>query len=309
MKILIAGGTGFIGSILLPVLLEDDHQISMIIPPGRKHKALQEPVEIVEGDVLNRDFWPEPVQNHQIIINLAGSSIFRRWNKRVRRDIYLSRILTTRNIVSALKASTGDKKQFFSASGVGYYGYGRDELLNEESDPGGSFLARVAVEWETEALKARGCGARTVLCRFGIVMGKDGGAFKKMLPFFKYWCGGSWGGGEQWFSWIHGMDCARAFLFLLEHSEIEGAVNFTAPNPVTNGEMAHLLRKGLRRRTPLPTIPGFLIRAMLGEFSDVFLKGQRAMPGKLLAGGFQFRYPCLEGCLSDLLGGTAKPAM
>lgn len=309
MKILIAGGTGFIGSILLPVLLADGHQISMVIPPGRQNKALQAPVEIIEGDVLNRHFWPETVKKHQIIINLAGSSIFRRWNKRVRRDIYLSRILITRNIVDALKASTGEKKHFFSASGVGYYGYRSDELLNEESDPGGSFLARVAAEWETEALKARGCGARTVLCRFGIVMGNDGGAFKNMLPLFKYWCGGSWGSGEQWFSWIHGMDCARAFLFLLEHSEIEGAVNFTAPNPVTNGEMAHLLRKGLRRRTLLPTIPGFLIRAMLGEFSDVFLKGQRAMPGKLLAGGFQFRYPFLEGCLSDLLAVDSKPGM
>jgi uncharacterized protein (TIGR01777 family) len=176
-----------------------------------------------------------------------------------------------------------------------------DEILHEQSEPGGSFLARVAVDWENEALKAKAFGTRVILCRFGIVLGREGGALKNMLPLFKYWCGGRWGSGRQWFSWIHGWDCARAFLYLLEHSDIEGAVNIAAPNPVTNQEMSYLLRHALRRRTIFPCIPGFLIRVMLGEFSDVFLKGQRVIPEKLLAGGFQFRYPTLEECLSDLL--------
>jgi len=301
MKILVVGGTGFIGTLLIPSLKDNGQQISMVIPLGRKPQEIKADCAILKGDTANQQWWAELIEKHQVIINLTGSSIFRRWNKRVKEDIYETRIITTRNIVQALKACSSKEKHFFSASGVGYYGYQLNETLNEESGPGSSFLARVAVNLEAEALKAKEYCARVVLCRFGIVMGKNGGALKNMLPFFRCWCGGRWGSGRQWFSWMHAYDLTRAIHFLLEHGEIEGAVNFTAPNPVTNQEMARLLRMVLRKRTLLPVIPGFLMRYALGEFSEVFLKGQRALPRKLLSAGFQFRYPLLEGCLSDLL--------
>ena len=309
MKILVAGGTGFIGSVLLPCLIEAGHQVSMLIPPGREYKAISSSVAVVEGDAFHPLLWPGLVENNQVIINLAGSTIFRRWNKTVKDDIYTSRIHITRNIVEAVKTCHGNGKHVINASGVGYYGYRMNEPLTEESGPGSSFLAGIAVDWEGEALKAREHGARVVLCRFGIVMGKNGGAFKNMLPFFRYGLGGRWGDGSQWFSWIHSLDCAKAILFLLEHRDIDGAVNLTAPNPVTNRELTHLLRHKLRRRTLLPVIPGFLMRAFLGDFADVFLKGQRVMPHKLLAGGFQFRHPTLEGCISDLLDEKTKPGI
>ena len=309
MKILVAGGTGFIGNMLLPCLLKAGHQVSMLVPAKRKHTVISSSVAVVEGEAFNPLVWRGLIEKHQVIINLAGSTIFRRWNKAVKDEIYTSRIHITRNIVDAFKSCPADDRHFFCASGVGYYGYPVNELLTEESRPGSSFLARVAVDWEGEALKARECGVRVVLCRFGIVLGKNGGAFKNMLPFFRYGLGGRWGDGRQWFSWIHALDCSKAILFLLEKSTVEGAVNLTAPNPVTNRELTYLLRRRLRRRTLFPIIPGFLVRAFLGEFADVFLKGQRVMPQKLLAGGFQFRHPALEGCISDLLDERTPPAM
>jgi hypothetical protein len=308
MNILIAGGSGFIGSVLIPRLLQRGNAISVVVAPKKQHTAMPRSVSVIEGDIVHPHFWPDLIEKHQVIINLAGSSIFRRWNRRVKEAIYTSRIRTTARIVDALQASSPANKHFFSSSGVGYYGYPMHETLAEESEPGSSFLARLAVAWETAALKARAFGVRVVLCRFGIVMGNHGGALMNMLPLFRYWCGGRWGSGRQWFSWIHAQDLAQAVLFLLDHQDIEGAVNFTAPHPVTNREMSQLLNKTLRIRPLIPAIPGCLIRALLGEFSDVFLKGQRVVPRKLLDGGFQFRYPFLEGCLTDLLGVKSKPS-
>jgi hypothetical protein len=309
MKILIAGGSGFIGSVLVRHLLQRGNEISVIVSPRRKHTVMPGSVTLIEGDILHPHFWTDLIAKHQVVINLAGSSIFRRWNRRVKEAICASRIRTTANIVEALQACSPSNKQFFSSSGVGYYGYRMNETLNEKSGPGNSFLARLAVAWEAEAVKARECGVRVVLCRFGIVMGRTGGAFVNMLPFFKYRCGGRWGSGRQWFSWIHVHDLARAVVFLLDHQEIEGSVNCTAPNPVTNHEMAQLLNKALQRRPLIPAIPGYVIKAILGEFSDVFLKGQRVVPQKLLDSGFQFRFPYLEGCLADLLGVHSNPEM
>jgi len=309
MKILIAGGSGFIGSVLIRHLLQREHEISVIVSPKRKRTVLPGSVTVIEGDILHPHFWTDLIENHQVVINLAGSTIFRRWNRRVKSDLYVSRIPVTAHIVDALRTCSRANTHFFSSSGVGYYGYRMNETLDEESDAGSSFLARLAVAWEGEAVKARQYGVRVVLCRFGIVMGNGGGALKNMLPFFKYRCGGTWGSGRQWFSWIHAHDLARAVLFLLDHQEIEGAVNFTAPHPVTNHEMARLLNTMLRTRPVIPAIPGSLLHAVLGEFSDVFLKGQRVVPRKLIDGGFQFHFPHLEGCLSDLLGEKIHPGM
>ncbi len=304
MNILIAGGSGFIASMLIPPLLQRGHAISVIVSPRTKQTALPRPVTVIAGDASDHHFWPDLIAGHQVIINLAGSSIFRRWNRRVKEAIYESRIRTTAAIVEALKVCSPAERHLFSASGVGYYGYRMDEALNEASEPGSSFLARLAVAWEAEALQARPYNVRVVLCRFGIVLGNSGGALKTMLPLFKYRCGGRWGSGRQWFSWIHAHDLARAFLFLMDHHEIEGAINMTAPNPVTNAQLTRLLNATWHRKPLIPAIPGLLIQALLGEFSDVFLKGQRVVPQKLIDNGFPFRFPHLEECLSDLLAET-----
>lgn len=301
MKILMTGGTGFIGSRLVTALQEEGHRLSLLCTSSTADRAIAGGAHIYEGDLTKSSWLQQVIEQQDVIINLGGSTIFRRWNQKVKHDIYISRIIPTRSIVEALKACGNKSKLLLNASGVGYYGYQNDELLNEESGPGTSFLAGVAADWETEALKARAWGVKVILCRFGIVLGKRGGALTNMLPFFRFWCGGRWGSGNQWFSWIHEEDLARAVTFLLQRQDMEGPVNFTAPSPVTNSEMSRMLRGMVKRKTLIPVLPAFLIKAILGEFSDVFLKGQRVIPRRLLDQGFRFQYPQLEGCLTNLL--------
>jgi hypothetical protein len=301
MKFFFTGGTGFIGKTLVSHLLNEGHEVTLLVFPGRKVSNTHRHLTIIEGNPAEPGSWQEDAATHQVIINLAGTPIFQRWNSRVKKAIYDSRILTTRNIVAALGKSKGEKIHLFSTSGIGYYGYHQDAVFNEESPPGDSFLAHLAVDWEAEALKACTLGARVVLCRFGIVLGKQGGAFKRSVPLFKLHLGGSWGNGEQWFSWIHERDVIDSFLFLLAHREIDGPVNFTAPNPVRNREMVTAFNKTLGKRSAIQAIPQFVIQGMLGEFSEVFLKGQRVLPGTLLQHGYHFQFPILEDSLEDLL--------
>jgi hypothetical protein len=240
------------------------------------------------------------VPDHDWIINLAGASVFTRWNAARKQEIYDSRILTTRNLVAALAA--GDRRQLFcSTSAIGYYGPRGDEDLTEESPPGDDFLARLARDWEAEALQAQDLGLRVVLTRFGLVLGPDGGVLGQMAPLFKFFLGGPVGSGSQWFSWMHRADHARAFLFIKDHPEIQGPVNFTAPQPVRNRELARALGRVLHRPSFLPA-PGFMLRLMLGEFADVVLTGQKVLPQKLLAAGFSFDFPNLDTALENLLG-------
>lgn len=306
MKILMTGGTGFIGTSLASALKAAGYRITLFQTSPGADQPIIPGTSIFTADVSNPLLLQQVIEEHDCIINLAGSTIFRRWSQRVKQDIYSSRITTTKNIVEALKQCVNRHKHFFSASGIGYYGYRDDELLTEASAPGRSFLAHVAADWEAEAIKAGEHGARVLLCRLGIVLGRQGGALRNMLPFFKYWCGGRWGSGKQWFSWIHEDDLANAILFLLERHDIDGPVNLTAPNPVTNREMSRTLRVLLRKKSMLPVVPGFAMKAILGEFSSVFLQGQRVIPQRLMTQGFRFKYGLLNNCLDNLLDVSAR---
>jgi uncharacterized protein (TIGR01777 family) len=172
--------------------------------------------------------------------------------------------------------------------------------LTESSLSGSDFLADLASAWEKEARKAEDHGVRVVLTRFGIVLGEEGGALGEMIPMFKKYLGGPLGGGRQWFSWIHRDDLTQAFLFLLEKRETSGPVNFTAPNPVRNRDLAAALGKVLNRPAML-SAPGFVLQLVLGEFGSILLKGQKVIPQKLLQSGFQFRYPKIEEALEEIL--------
>jgi uncharacterized protein (TIGR01777 family) len=203
--------------------------------------------------------------------------------------------------VEALAPRQGKETHLFSTSAVGYYGFHGDEDLIEESPPGTDFLATLAREWEAEAIKAKEHGARVVLTRFGIVMGRNGGMLGEVTPIFRMFLGANLGSGRQWLSWVHEMDLARIFLFLLENRGLEGPLNCTAPEPVRNSEFTDTLGKVLGVPTFLPPVPGFMLRLMKGEFGAVILKGQRVIPRRLLAAGFQFRYPTLQEALTEIL--------
>ena len=206
---------------------------------------------------------------------------------------------TTRNLVEAIPSSLDKKITLFSTSAVGYYGFHGDEELIEESPPGNDFLARLSIDWEGEALKAKEKGARVVITRFGIVLGEKGGALGQMVPLFKKFVGGPIGGGKQWFSWIHIKDLAEAFVFLMKHPEISGPMNLCAPNPVRNKDLAKTLGKVLHRPSFMPA-PGFMIKLFLGEFGSVILEGQRVVPRRLLDHGFVFQYPDIGKALQSL---------
>jgi hypothetical protein len=183
---------------------------------------------------------------------------------------------------------------------VGYYGFHGDEELDEDSPPGNDFLARMAVEWEAEALKAKDKRARVVITRFGIVLGEKGGALGQMIPLFKKYIGGPIGSGRQWFSWVHIKDLAEAFAFLIKHPEVSGPVNVCSPNPVKNKDLAKALGKALHRPSFMPA-PGFMIKLVLGEFGSVILEGQRVLPRRLLKHGFNFQYSNIEKALQNIL--------
>ncbi|MBP8646754.1 MAG: TIGR01777 family oxidoreductase, partial [Syntrophobacteraceae bacterium] len=231
----------------------------------------------------------------------AGASIFTYWSEKAKRAVLESRVLTTRNLVEAMSRSQREQV-LLSGSAVGYYGSSlADTLLDESAPPGEDFLARVARAWEGEARKAEGYGARVVLCRFGIVMGKGGGALEQMVRIFRAHMGTRLGSGKQWFPWIHIEDLFRAMMFAAGRPDISGPMNCVAPNPVRNADLTKSLAKVLGRPVVLPPVPAFLLRLILGEFGTVLLKGQRAYPGKLLDKGFEFEFPFIEGALRDLL--------
>ncbi len=299
MKVFMTGGTGFVGSYLSRKLLKQGHEVT-ILTRRAKPPPPAAGLRFITGDPTQEGPWMGAAPDHDWIINLAGASIFSRWSKGYKQEIYDSRIRTTRNLVIALAA--GDRRQLLcSTSAVGYYGPRGDERLTEESPQDAYFLAHLAADWEAEALKAAELGIRVVITRFGIVLGQGGGALGQMATMFRRFLGGPLGSGQQWFSWIHQADQVRAFNFIQEHPEIHGPVNFTAPNPVRNRELTRALGRVLHRPTFLPA-PEFMMRLVLGEFAEALLTGQRVIPKKLLDAGFKFNFPTIEEALKDLLG-------
>lgn len=300
MNILITGGSGFVGSHLSRHLLAHGHAVTALGRRPEMDGPDHENFRYVSADTAKEGDWQRLVEDMDAAVNLAGRSIFTLWTDTVRQEIRDSRIATTRNLVAAIPE--GKAFTLLSTSAVGFYGNRGDELLAEESDPGDDFLARLAIDWEKEALQAESKGARVALMRFGILLERNGGAMEKMIPAFRAFVGGPLGDGSQWFPWIHMADVAGACRFLLETASAEGPFNFTAPYPVRNRELVRTLGHVLNRPT-LFRVPGFVLRTLMGEFGKVLLSSQRAVPERLRAEGYRFRYPDLETALLDIVNG------
>jgi hypothetical protein len=297
MKFFLTGGTGFVGSYLSEHLIKEGHTVTILTRSSRSQPGSTPAITFVTADPTEPGDWLHLVPEHDVIINLAGTPIFARWTEENKKRIRNSRILTTRNLVQALAAAPERRTSvLLSTSAIGYYGDQGDEVLTEDSPPGSDFLAQLAHEWETEALKALDLGVRVAVTRFGVVLGRDGGILDKLVPVFKKFIGGPLGSGRQWFSWIDQSDLVRAFIFVLIHPDLHGPVNFTAPQPVRNGEFARALGKVLNRPSFMP-VPGFMIKIAWGEFADSILGGQKVLPAKLQAAGFTFEYPDIEAAL------------
>jgi hypothetical protein len=301
MRIFITGGTGFVGSRLTKDLAGRGHQVTVLDRTIKSQKDFPPTVSFIEADSTKRGAWQESAARHEIFINLAGASVFSRWTEKTRRGIRESRILTTDNLVEAMSWNKTERLRLFSASAVGYYGFHAEGDRTEEAPPGCDFLAAIAADWEAAAFKASAFRANVVVCRFGIVLGRRGGALQQMLPVFRRYIGSPLGSGRQWFSWIHEQDLVNIFLFLIDRGDIEGPINCTAPQPVRNVEMTQALGKALGVPTLPLHVPGFMMKLVLGEFGDVLLKGQKAVPRKLEALEFRFAFPTIQAAFEDLL--------
>ncbi len=297
MHFLVTGGSGFIGQALCRALLaRNDNMVTTTSshPAPSPHPRLRH----LAADTRQPGSWQQTVAQADAIVNLAGRSIFGRWTRGTKQDIYDSRILTTRNLVTALP----DRwlGVLLNASAVGYYGNRGDTPLTEEDGPGDDFLARLSRDWEMEAGLSAKKGARVVVTRFGIVLGQGGGALQQMLTAYRMFIGGPLGDGRQWFPWIHMEDLVSALQLILNDSTLDGPVNLCAPEPIRNRDLAAAIGKALGRPAHLRT-PALALRLAMGEMADALLASQRVLPQRLLAMNFTFRYPDIASALANLL--------
>lgn len=303
MKIFLAGGTGFVGKNLTRFLVSNGHDVTTMArhaKPAPPASGKGGSVTFVAGDGTRPGPWQEVIPQHDVLINLAGVTVFKRWNDEYKKLLRDSRILTTRHIVDAIPENPSHPITLINTSGTGYYGFRGDEELSEDAPSGTDFLSNLASDWESEALRARSKGARVAVTRFGIVMGRDGGALQQMALPFRFFVGGPVGSGRQWVPWIHIDDLCRAMLFIAENKTMEGPFNFSAPEPVRNRDLAKAIGKALGRPSFFPA-PAFMLKLVLGEFGSVILEGQRAVPAALLKHGFVFNYPRVQEAVNDLL--------
>jgi len=277
MRVVLAGASGLIGTHLTRALRDRSDDVVALPRFGTA---------------------PWTVEGADAVVNLAGASVAgKRWTPAYKQEILDSRVGSTRALVEAITAARRKPRVLVNASAVGYYGGRGDEVADESAAPGRDFLSGVVAEWEAEA--ARGPG-RSVFLRTGIVLSARGGALQQMLPPFKAFVGGPIGSGKQWFPWIHIADEVSAILHCIDHDHLSGPVNLVAPGIVTMKEFAKALGRALHRPALFP-VPAAPLKLLLGEFAEVMLEGQRAVPRKLLADGFQFRFPEVDPALANLL--------
>lgn len=299
MKILLTGGTGFIGSALTQKLLEAGHEL--VVLTRQKKSSKIKGLTFFPFDYQKDVFSPPLFAGVDGVIHLAGEDLSSsRWTKTKKELIHSSRVLYTRKLVSFLNEQAPQSLRFFiSASAIGYYPQSKnDKVFFEGHENGQDFLAGICREWEEEAQKIK-VAQRVLITRFGIVLGKEGGALKKALPVFLAGTGGRLGQGTQWMSWIHLEDLTEAILFLLKSSE-EGIFNLTAPYPVRNIEFTEYLAKALHRPSFMP-VPETVLKLMAGEMATLLLSSQRVLPKRLEQLGFSFKYEDLLSAFKSIL--------
>jgi uncharacterized protein (TIGR01777 family) len=303
-KVVVTGGTGFLGSALLPLLAQAGYRATVLSRSPPKSKASLPPgTEWARFDALSGDMDASAFTGAQAVVHFAGESLSDRWTDDKKQKVMQSRQRGTAAVVQAA-AKSGTVKALVSTSAIGIYGPRGDEPLDENASLGSDFLAQVCRVWEDEAQKAEGAGIRVARVRVGLVLHPSGGALGRMLLPFKMGAGGRLGSGQQYMSWIHRDDVLRLFVHALEREDISGPLNGTAPNPVTNREFTRALGVALHRPTVLPA-PAFMLKLAFGEMSSILLTGQKVLPARALATGFQFHFPTLDAALGDLFGKKA----
>jgi uncharacterized protein len=305
MRIFLTGGTGVIGSRLLPRLRQRGDQVVLLTRRPDAASKLGASCEVVTGDPTQTGGWQDKAAACDAMINLAGENLFaHRWSSQFKNVLRDSRVKATENCVQAIakqpRRADGSPKVLINGSAIGYYGPHGDEELDESSPRGSDFLAEICDAWERATRPAAEAGVRVVLVRTGVVLDKEGGALKQMLRPFKLGAGGPVGSGKQYMSWIHHDDEVGLILFALDNPHASGPMNATAANPRSNKEFAKALGRALGRPAFVWT-PGFVLKAALGGAAEVITTGQRVLPKKAQAWGYTFRFPDLDAALADIL--------
>jgi len=301
MRVVITGATGFIGRALCKALHKDYEVIALSRDASRAAKSIGEMAKIIKWDGRTTGSWYKQANGAFAIINLAGENVASgRWNESKKAGILHSRLDSSRAVLEVIKQADKKPTVVILASAIGYYGSRQDEPLDETSTPGKGFLANLCRRVESYAEEIEGVGVRCVVIRTGVVLGRDGGAFAKLVKPFRFFLGGHLGSGRQWFSWIHLEDEVKAIKFLLENEHHKGVFNLTAPEPVTMKEFCKILGKVLHRPAWL-NVPALAARLAFGEMADeMLLSGQKVLPKRLLNTGFDFKYTNVEQALNDI---------
>ena len=295
MRILLTGGTGFIGGALVERLVQRGDSVA-IYTRSQAHFDTDNIKYINSLDEIPEEEYFE------CFINLAGESLAQgRWSDERKAVLVASRVDTTRALVALAQRLQRPPAVVLSASAIGYYGHQGDELLAEDASPREGFCQRLCQAWEDEALRFEEIGSRVCRLRLGVVLGSTGGALAELTKTYRFGFGTWLGNGSQWLSWVHREDVLAAMEFLLGNDQLAGAFNLTAPEPITNKGFCLALRNHLRAVACLP-VPGWILRLAVGEMADeLLLKGQRVVPRRLQEAGFEFRYNSLAEALPDLL--------
>jgi uncharacterized protein (TIGR01777 family) len=307
VKTIIAGGTGFLGSRLASLLAARGEDVVILTrDPERARKGGIPSVNYVGWDLRQQGPWGAAFEGADAVVNLVGESIAGwRWTRGKKQRILESRLRATRALVQAIRAASVRPHVFISASAVNYYDSSWPGAVTESSPPGQGFLAEVTVAWEREASHVVDLGVRLVLLRIGIVLDASQGALPRLLPPFRWFIGGPLGSGRQWFPWIHSEDVAGIILTAIERDDLAGPLNGTAPGILTMNDFCSHLGHVLHRPSWF-RVPASALRLMLGEMSVLVLRGAKVLPERLLAAGYRYRFPELEGALQDLLADPRK---
>ena len=293
------------GSRLVERSLAEGHQVLALVRNLEKLTQIFPPQKFpkVEGMAYTpkeSGSWQQAISGYDAVVNLAGEPLFgERWTPVRKQEILASRQLGTQKIVEAITQAQAKPAVLVNASAVGYYGTSETAVFDETSPGGNDFLAQVCQAWEAEAQRVKDTGARLVILRLGIVLGL-GGAIAQMITPFKLFAGGPIGTGRQWFSWIHREDVVNLMLYALTHPEVEGVLNATAPSPVRMAEFSQALAETINRPSWLP-VPGFALELLLGDAAKVILEGQKVLPTRTQAYGFEYQYPLLKAALEQIL--------
>jgi uncharacterized protein len=296
-KILIAGGSGLVGSRLSEMLIDLGYEVAHLSRSPDKYSRYK----TFRWDVKDKFIDENAITYADYIINLAGASVAeKKWTDEVKQEIIASRVQSANLIYSSLQKTNHHVKGYISASAVGIYGDTGEQLMSEDSTYGDDFLAEVCKAWETAAWQVKELDLRTVILRLGIVLSNQGGALPQIARPIKMMAGAPLGTGKQYMSWIHIDDACRIFIAAIEDTRLEGVYNAVAPHPVTNKEFTKELADTIHMPLVLPKVPAFALNIVLGEKSEVVLTGQRVSATKILHTGFTFEYNYLEEALDAL---------